>query len=141
MTVVPLSASASASAKQLATDTGMNAETFMKLFTSQLANQNPMEPMDGADFLNQFSQITQVQTLTQLQQTMTDMKSALSSISQLTELGQAQGLLGKNIDYLTDLGTSGTGTVQSIRISPEGKAQLALTNGTLVALNAVRRMY
>ncbi len=117
----------------------MDAETFMKLFTTQLANQNPTDPMDSADFLNQFSQITSIQTLTDLQKTMGDLKTNLGNLTQTTNALQAQSMLGRNVEFTDALGATRTAQVEAIRIS-NGASQLVVTGGTIVNLDSVRQI-
>jgi flagellar hook assembly protein FlgD len=61
----------------------LSMETFMRLLTVQLANQNPLEPMTDRDFFAQIAQLGQVQ-----------------GIDKLTDQGkvtQAQSLIGETI--------------------------------------------
>jgi flagellar basal-body rod modification protein FlgD len=117
----------------------MDADTFMKLFTTQLANQNPMEPQDSADFLNQFSQITSVQTMSDLQKTMGDVKSNLSLLTQLTQAVQAQGFLGRSVQYTDAAGTVMTSQVEAVRLA-DGSAQLVVNGGKLITIESVRQV-
>ena len=45
----------------------LDMETFMRLLTIQLINQNPLEPMNDRDFFAQMAQLGQVEGLDQLQ--------------------------------------------------------------------------
>ena len=38
-----------------------NFDDFLKLLTTQLMHQNPLEPMDSNEFINQLTQFTQVE--------------------------------------------------------------------------------
>jgi len=117
----------------------MDADTFMKLFTTQLANQNPMEPQSSADFLNQFSQITSIQTMIGIQKTMGDVKANLGALTQLTQTIQAQSFLGRTVEYQD--GTNGikTSQVQGMRLSDSG-AQLVVDGGKLITVDSVRQV-
>jgi flagellar basal-body rod modification protein FlgD len=41
--------------------TGMNKDDFLKLFITQMQNQDPLSPMDSTQFLGQLAQLTQVE--------------------------------------------------------------------------------
>ncbi|GFO67306.1 basal-body rod modification protein FlgD [Geomonas limicola] len=41
--------------------TGMNKDDFLKLFVTQLQNQDPLNPQDSSQFISQLAQITQVE--------------------------------------------------------------------------------
>lgn len=64
----------------------LNMQTFLRLLTVQLANQNPMEPMNDRDFFAQMAQLGQVQGNEQMQK-------------QLQTL-QASSLIGKTVKAL-----------------------------------------
>jgi flagellar basal-body rod modification protein FlgD len=67
--------------------TGMNKDDFLKLFITQLKNQDPLKPQDGTEFIAQLAQLTQVEqsynTNSNLQQLMTLQGSgnAMSAVS------------------------------------------------------------
>ena len=92
-------ATQSAASKQLAG----NFDTFLKLLTTQLQNQDPLSPMDSSQFTQQLVQFSSVE-----QQINTN-----DSLKQLIGLGQAQsntfamGYLGKNVVM-----TNGEGALQ-----------------------------
>jgi len=120
--------------------TGLDAATFMKLFTTQIANQNPMEPQNSADFLNQFAQITSVQTMNELQTTMQDVKGGLSSLQNTNQFSQAASLLGKTIGFIDATGALKQDQVKAIQINTTGNVQLSITGGVLVDVTAVRQV-
>jgi flagellar basal-body rod modification protein FlgD len=41
--------------------TGMNKDDFLKLFVTQLQNQDPLNPQDSSQFISQLAQLTQVE--------------------------------------------------------------------------------
>lgn len=57
-TAVTDSASGAAAMKKA---TGMNKDDFLKLFITQMQNQDPLNPMDSTEFLGQLAQLTQVE--------------------------------------------------------------------------------
>lgn len=105
----------------------LNMDTFLRLLTVQLANQNPLEPMNDRDFFAQMAQLGQVEG-------MDDLKSSISSM-------QGAALIGKTVSAvrpLTDATSGGvnsivTGTVDRITVR-DGKQILGLKepNGGIV---------
>ncbi len=117
----------------------MNADTFMKMFTTELANQNPMSPMDTAQFLNQFSQITQVQSVTELTQSMGKFQNIMSSLLNSSNANQGVGLLGKTVNFTDPNGQPASGLVSAMAIAPDGSVKLNV-NGAAVDLTSVTQV-
>ena len=113
-------------AKTSGPSTGLDAASFMQLFTTQLANQNPMEPMNSADFLNQFAQITSVQTMNDLSKTLGDVKNSMNSLKAATQFAQAEGLLGRNISYIDSIGALKQDRVDAFRVNMSGDVQFSV---------------
>ncbi len=89
---------------------------YMKLLTTQLRNQNPLEPMDNSDMtaqLTQFSQLSQLES----------MNTRFSDVLKTVERDHATSLLGKEVSFIgrTSLGTTDliSGTVNQI-VNTEG---------------------
>lgn len=104
----------------------LNMDTFLRLLTVQLANQNPLEPMGDRDFFAQMAQLGTVQGMDKLN------KSA--------EISQAAGMLGKTVTAFRPMtegddpfNTQVTGTVQKV-FSQNGEYYISLkqSNGGLV---------
>lgn len=118
---------------------GMNADTFLQLFTTQISNQNPMEPMESADFLNQFSQISQVQTMQGMQTSLDSLKSALSSLTNASQQTRAGNMLGHQVEYTDSTGVKKTGIVEAMALAPSGGVSL-LVNGQAVDVEKVTKV-
>jgi flagellar basal-body rod modification protein FlgD len=129
----------SSTAKSNSASVGLNADSFLQIFTTQIANQNPMEPMDSADFLNQFAQITSVQSLSELKQTLTSFSGSMNSMVAGNQLSQATNLLGHTIEYTDANGQTQSGSVDSVQVMPSGSPQL-MVGGTPVDLSVVRKV-
>lgn len=71
----------------------LDMQTFLKLLTVQLANQNPLEPMGDRDFFAQLAQLGQVQGIDKLQASM--------------DMSQAAGLIGKTVTAVRPMTDSG----------------------------------
>ncbi len=118
---------------------GMNADTFLKLFTTQISNQNPMEPMESADFLNQFSQISQVQTMQSMQTSLDSLKSALSTLTNASQQTRAGNMLGQQVEYTDSTGAKRSGVVEAMALAPSGGVSL-LVNGQAVDVESVTKV-
>lgn len=84
---------------------------YMKLLTTQLRNQNPLEPMDNSDMtmqLTQFSQLSQLES----------MNTRFADVLKTAERDHAASLIGKEVSFIgqTSLGTTDliSGTVNQV---------------------------
>ena len=77
--------------------TGMNKDDFLKLFVTQLQNQDPLNPQDGTQFIAQLAQLTQVEqaynTNTNLQGLLNqgNNNAALAAITLIGKYVEAEG--------------------------------------------------
>lgn len=72
---------------------GMNKDDFLKLFITQLQNQDPLKPMDGTEFLAQLAQLTQVE---QAYNVNSNLAGIINSLNASTALS-AVSFIGKEI--------------------------------------------
>lgn len=82
-----------AAANDMKKTTGMNKDDFLKLFVTQLQNQDPLNPQDSTQFISQLAQLTQVE---QAYNTNTNLTSLLNQGNNGTTLA-AVSLIGKQI--------------------------------------------
>lgn len=87
----------------------MNQQDFLKLFISQLQNQDPLKPQDGGAMVTQMSQISSIQSMLQLQQGMTQLGT-----NQQVILGQS--LLDRRVQVVDADGKTTEGTVQEVTV-------------------------
>ncbi|KAF0219414.1 MAG: flagellar basal-body rod modification protein [Geobacteraceae bacterium] len=73
--------------------TGMNKDDFLKLFVTQLQNQDPLNPQDGTQFLGQLAQLTQVEQAYNTNSNLQNMISAQNNASTLS----AVSFIGKEV--------------------------------------------
>ncbi len=73
--------------------TGLNKDDFMKLFVTQMKNQDPLAPQDSSAMVAQLAQITQVE---QSYNTNTNLKSLLSAINSSSSMSAAS-FIGKTV--------------------------------------------
>lgn len=80
-----------------ANDDGLGRDVFLRLLTSQLENQNPLDPQDNSEFVAQLAQFTQVESLDELSNNFDDFTSAFLSNQALT----ASSLVGQSVTVPT----------------------------------------
>ena len=73
--------------------TGMNKDDFLKLFVTQLQNQDPLNPQDGNQFIAQLAQLSQVE---QAYNTNTNLQSMLTAQNNATVVS-AVSFIGKEV--------------------------------------------
>ncbi len=81
----------------------MDRSAFLKLFTTQLQNQNPLEPVKNEAFVAQLAQFSQLEATTKMADSLATMASAMKA----DKLMSGASLIGKKV------------------ASPEGTAELA----------------
>ncbi len=80
------------------TELGQNE--FLKLMTTQLANQDPLQPMENGDFMGQIAQFGTVNGITDLLASFKDLAANLQSSQAL----QASNLIGRQVLVNLDQG-------------------------------------
>jgi flagellar basal-body rod modification protein FlgD len=90
---------ASGSASASAATFGKNFDTFLKLLTSQLQNQNPLSPMDTTQFTQQLVQFSSVEQSIRQNQNL----ETLISMQKSTQAGNAVSYIGKEVDINGDV--------------------------------------
>ena len=98
-------------AKLLAKDTELDRDAFLKLFTTQLKNQNPLDPMENEAFVAQLAQFSSLEAMTGVRSSMDSM--AADSKSSRFLLGST--LIGKKIERLGSLVSIEAGRASSVK--------------------------
>ncbi len=106
--------STSSSTVQASATQRVGKDQFLKLFLTQLQNQNPLEPMQDREFLMQLAQFTQVENSEKIAQ-------MLSNLQTLAYTAQATSLLGKRVQGLSaSTSIPVEGVVSAVRFSSDG---------------------
>jgi flagellar basal-body rod modification protein FlgD len=94
VTEVTSATTAAQTASQIATSKlNTDYESFLKLLTAQLVNQDPLEPMDSTTFISQLAQLSQVEQAVQTNANLEKLTASLAS----NTLSQDLQLLGRSI--------------------------------------------
>jgi flagellar basal-body rod modification protein FlgD len=91
---VTSTAAASQSQTASAPKKTLSQDDFLKLFTTQMQFQNPLEPLDNYQMATQMAQFSSVQSLNNINQSLNNLLTNQASSSNL----QAQALIGKKIE-------------------------------------------
>lgn len=80
---------------------GGNFDMFLKLLTTQMQNQDPLDPMDTSQYTQQLVQYSQVEQSIQQNSTLKDILSRLSA----QDMAQASSFIGREAEFAS--GVSG----------------------------------
>lgn len=83
----------------------MDRDAFMQLLLAQLQHQDPMNPMEDAEFISQQAQFTQIDKTN-------EMIEAINGSNMIT---QATSLVGKDVEFVLEDGSTTMGTVDSVK--------------------------
>jgi flagellar basal-body rod modification protein FlgD len=92
---------------------GMNKDDFLKLFVTQLQNQDPLNPMDGTQFIGQLAQLTQVE---QAYNTNSNLEKIMGMMNDSSAMS-AVSYIGKEI----------TAAGSSVALTSGGEAKITYT--------------
>lgn len=102
----------------------LGEDAFLKLLTTQLRNQNPLQPMDDTQSIAQLAQFSAVQSANQL-------KSSFEAFQSNFSVLQSAGLIGKHVTVSSVDGSGNastlSGNVKSISVI-DGKPQFTLAD-------------
>ncbi len=107
----------------------MGNDIFLKLLLAELRNQDPLSPMDNHQLLQQIAQLRAVESNLQLTRT-------LEAVMRGQALQTAAGLIGREIEGLSDEGQVVSGKVE--RITLDGAKPKLVVRGEMVTLENIR---
>ncbi len=96
----------------------VNLQQFLRILSSQLTNQDPLEPLENQEFLSQIAQFSALQQTQQLNDKIDTLLTTQASL-------QTIGVLGRDVVFTTANGTTANGRVTSLTTSANN--QLTLT--------------
>ncbi len=111
--------------------------SFLKLLTSQLQNQTPLEPVDNASFMNQMASYTTMEEQRDLNGNMLKLLDYQGVLARVQSLGQGSALLGKEVSYAGEGGRTATGKVESVYVSETGDVRLKLNGGADIEMRKI----
>ena len=87
--------SAAAAAKS---QIGADYNSFLKLLTAQVANQDPLKPMDSTQFISQLAQLSQVEQSVQTNTNLESIGAKLGTMAAMSDVG----LMGHDVTLASD---------------------------------------
>lgn len=109
--------SASTQAKST-TNTALGKDAFLKLLTTQLRHQDPLNPMEDSEFMGQMAQFS---TLEQV----TNMANANQAMADNLAFSKSVSLIGRTVTYTGEDDQPKTGTVERVTTT-DGKPALTV---------------
>lgn len=94
-------------------------DNFLRLFITQIKNQDPINPINNSDFTNQLAQLAQLERLEEIRKTNNDILNIFSSF-----------LIGFKVIGIDNSGKEIESTITGITITKEGPI-IHTTNGTI----------
>jgi flagellar basal-body rod modification protein FlgD len=124
MAVSAVNAGGSSPVKSSIQSLAGNFDTFLKLLTTQLQNQDPLAPMDANEFTSQLVQFASVEQAIQTNSKLGDLGKLIES----SGTGSAMGLLGREVSVATDrIGLGATGDAPIRYRLPEAAGKISVT--------------
>jgi flagellar basal-body rod modification protein FlgD len=114
----------------------LGKDDFLKLLTTELRNQDPLQPLDNKDFIAQMAQFSSLEQMNNVATSMNELKDTMSNMFQQSLLTQGAALIGKQVSGLgLDGKTELKGVVDSV-VWLDGNPQLKLlqADGSMVNL-------
>ena len=105
---------------------------FLQLLTEQLRNQTPFEPVDSESFNTQLASYSNMEEQRELK--LLDYQGVLARTQGLS---QGSMLLGKDVEFLADDGSTATGRVTSVFVAETGDVRLRLESGDEIDVRQV----
>ncbi len=109
---------------------------FLRLITTQMKDQNPLQPADPTQFLSQLEQMSEVSSMQSMQTSLTSLQTNLQS----SQMANGAALIGQTVLAPTTTATLGTngGTVSGGVIAPSGSklVTINITNSSGALIDA-----
>ena len=88
----------------------LGKDDFLKLFVTQLQNQDPMSPQDNSQFMAQMAQFSTLEQITNL-------ADATQQMGFTGQVSQSVGLIGHTVGYTNGDGVDVTGVATGVEIT------------------------
>ncbi len=105
---------------------------FVKIITTELANQDPLKPSDTSALLQQISNLRSIQTDI-------DLGTKLDALVNQNEMASASSLIGANVSGIDSEGTLAEGVVTSVLRESSGPV-LRLGPGKTLAFSQIHEI-
>jgi flagellar basal-body rod modification protein FlgD len=72
-------------------ETKLGQDAFMRLLTTQLANQDPLKPQDNGEFIAQLAQFSSLEKLTSIETSIKELAAAFKTLASTPETSTTGG--------------------------------------------------
>ena len=100
--------------------------SFLKILVSQMQNQTPLQPVDDGTFMQQMSAFSSMQEQQNLNKNMLDLLNYQGLLARLQGLSEGSTLLGKEVTYNAEDGTTKTGTAEKLFVNEQGEVRVVV---------------
>jgi flagellar basal-body rod modification protein FlgD len=107
----------------------MSSSQFIKIITSELANQNPFQPDDSSTLLSEISNLQNIDSQQQMQ-------SVLGSLVLQDQIASGGNLIGKTVAGNDSSGNGVTGVVSGVQVA-NSAVSLVLDSGATMPIGNV----
>lgn len=131
---------AATSVSNAASKNTVTKDEFLKLFVTQLKNQDPLNPMDSTGFTTQLAQFSSLEQLTNINGGITSLLAYQNS----QQNASAANLIGRKVGFQVKdangaAGAMQHGTVTSVAFDA-GKTSLVVDGSTKIALGDIQQI-
>lgn len=133
MGTINISAVGTGSGSQVVTDAAakiLGKDDFLKLLTTELRYQDPLQPMDNKDFIAQMAQFSSLEQMNNVADAIEGLKAELTGQFQQSALTQGAVLIGKQVAGTDKDGNRISGVVDSVTML-DGIVRLKIGEQTL----------
>ena len=102
----------------------LSREDFLKLLTTELTHQDPLEPISNQEFLGQLASLQTLESTAAL----TD---GIGSLTRFQQMAAASNMIGKFVRGVTTEGETIVGQVDRILLDPENGIQIIVSGKSL----------
>jgi flagellar basal-body rod modification protein FlgD len=114
----------------------MTPADFLRLITTQMKDQNPLQPSDPTQFLTQLEQMSEVSSMQSMQTSLTSLQTSLQS----TQMANGTALIGQSVLVpvtTATLDTSG-GTINGALQTPSGAKTMTVKDAAGALINTIQ---
>ncbi|HHT9144077.1 MAG: flagellar hook capping FlgD N-terminal domain-containing protein [Candidatus Brocadiaceae bacterium] len=125
----------------------ISMESFLKLFVTQLQNQNPLDPTDNTEFMSQLAQFSSLEQEQKQTEYLSKSNSINSASLQLDQIALASTFIGKTIKYSSSSSDSNdssdsssetlSGVVEGVKLEEDGTVSFIIDGESVSISNFI----